>query len=106
MYLRAYKAWNVGESAMFLAITMEGLLLDKRQKDDLSARLQDSIAYWLGGSSSEREKNRKYVSELYKVRSNYVHNGEDAPPMFDLDGVRDLTRRVIRKELLTLGGQA
>ena len=39
----------MGESAMFLAITMEGLLLDKRQKDDLSARLQDSIAYWLGG---------------------------------------------------------
>jgi hypothetical protein len=37
MYLRTYEAWNVGESAMFLAITMEGLLLDKRQKDDLSA---------------------------------------------------------------------
>ena len=49
---------------------------------------------------------RKYVSELYKKsRSNYVHNGEDAPPMFDLDSVRDLARRVIRKELLTLGGQ-
>lgn len=90
---------------MFLAITMEGLLLDKRQKDDLSARLQDSVAYWIGGSSSEREKNRKCVSELYKVRSNYVHNGEDAPSLFDVDGVRELTRRVIRKELLTLGRQ-
>jgi hypothetical protein len=101
-YLRAYEAWNVGESAMFLAITMEGLMLDKRQKDDLSARLQDSVAYWLGGSSNERQKNRKYVSELYKVRSNYVHNGEDAPSAFDVEGVRELTRRVLRKELLTL----
>src|SRR5262249_27571288 len=64
MYLRAYEAWNVGEAAMFFAITMEGLLLDKRQKDDLSARLQDSVAYWLGGSSSKREENRKLVSEL------------------------------------------
>jgi hypothetical protein len=105
MYLRTYEAWNVGEAAMFLAITMEGLLLDKRQKDDLSARLQDSVAYWLGGSSDEREKNRRCVSELYKVRSNYVHNGEDAPAGFDLDGMQELTRRVIRKELLTLGSQ-
>jgi hypothetical protein len=102
-YLRAYESWNLGESAMFLAVTMEGLLLDKRQKDDLSARLQDSVAYWIGGSASEREENRKYVSELYKVRSNYVHNGEDATAGFNIDIVRDLTRRVIRKELLTLG---
>ncbi|WP_128933582.1 HEPN domain-containing protein [Bradyrhizobium zhanjiangense] len=102
MYLRSYGGWNVGEAAMFLAITMEGLLLDKRQKDDLSARLQDSVAYWLAGSSVERENNRKRISELYKVRSNYVHNGEDAPPSFDIDTMRDLTRRVLRKELLTL----
>jgi hypothetical protein len=102
-YLRTYEAWNVGEAAMFLAITLEGLLLDKRQKDDLSARLQDSVAYWIGGSSNQREMNRKCVSELYKIRSNYVHNGEDAPAAFDLDGARELTRRVIRKELGTLG---
>lgn len=102
-YLRAYESWNAGETAMFLAITMEGLMLDKRQKDDLSARLQDSVAYWLGGSFNERKKNRQCVSELYKVRSNYVHNGEDAHSAFDIDAVHDLTRRVIRKELLTLG---
>jgi hypothetical protein len=102
-YLRAYESWNLGESAMFLAATMEGLLLDKRQKDDLSARLQDSVAYWIGGAAKERERIRKYISELYKVRSNYVHNGEDAPAGFDIDAVRDLTRQVIRKELLTLG---
>jgi len=105
MYLRAYESWNVGESAMFLAITMEGLMLDKRQKDDLSARLQDCVAYWLGGSSNEREKNKKRVADLYKARSNYVHNGEDAPSVFDIAGVRELTRRVLRKELLTLGNQ-
>jgi hypothetical protein len=103
MYLRAYEAWNAGESAMFFAITMEGLLLDKRQKDDLSARLQDSVAYWLGGSATDREKTRKCVAELYSVRSNYVHNGEDAPSGFDLARVRELTRKVIRKELMTLG---
>jgi hypothetical protein len=105
MYLRSYEAWNAGEAAMFLAITMEGLLLDKRQKDDLSPRLQDSVAYWIGGSSSQRETNRKCVSELYKIRSNYVHNGEDAPAAFDLGGARELTQRAIRKELLTLGSQ-
>ena len=105
MFLRSYDVWNAGEAAMFLAITMEGLLLDKRQKDDLSARLQDSVAYWIGGSAGEREKNRKSIAELYKVRSNYVHNGEEAPSVFDLDHVRELTRRVVRKELLTLGNQ-
>jgi hypothetical protein len=103
MYLRAYETWNAGESATFFAITMEGLLLDKRQKDDLSARLQDSVAYWLGGSATDRERTRRCIADLYKVRSNYVHNGEDAPSGFDVDGVRELTRKVIRKELLTLG---
>jgi hypothetical protein len=103
MYLRAYEAWNAGESAMFFAITMEGLLLDKRQKDDLSARLQDAVAYWLGGSAADRERTRTCVAELYKVRSNYVHNGEDAPSGFNVDSVRELTRKVIRKELMTLG---
>ena len=102
-FLRSYESWNVGESAMFYAVTLEGLLLDKRQKDDLSVRLQDSAAYWLGGSSAEREQVRKTISELYKIRSNYVHNGADAPPTFDLAAVRELTRRVVRKELLTLG---
>jgi hypothetical protein len=103
MYLRAYEAWNGGESAMFFAITLEGLLLDKRQKDDLSARLQDSVAYWLGGAATDREKTKKSVAELYGVRSNYVHNGEDAPSGFDLAHMRELTRKVIRKELMTLG---
>ncbi|BAR58802.1 hypothetical protein NK6_5644 [Bradyrhizobium diazoefficiens] len=105
-YLRAYESWNLGEAAMFLAATMEGLLLDKRQKDDLSVRLQDSVAYWIGGPAAERGKIRKCVSELYKIRSNYVHNGEDAPTEFRIDVVRGLTRRVIRKELLTLGSPA
>jgi hypothetical protein len=40
---------------------------DKRQKDDLSARLQDSVAYWLGGSSNERDKNRKRVAPAAAV---------------------------------------
>jgi hypothetical protein len=102
MFLRAYEVWNVGEAAMFLAITMEGLLLDKRQKEDLSARLQEAVAYWLGGSADERESNRKRVSELYRVRSNYVHNGEDAASSFDLESVREITRRVILKEIVTL----
>ena len=90
---------------MYLAITMEGLLLDKRQKDDLSARLQNSVAYWIGGKAGERDKNRKSIAELYKVRSSYVHNGEEPSRAFDLTYVRELTRRVIRKELVTLGEQ-
>lgn len=106
MFLRSCDVWNAGEAAMFLAITMEGLLLDKRQKDDLSARLQDSVAYWLGGSASERDKNRKSIAELYRVRSSYVHNGEEPSSAFNLDHLRELTRRVVRKELLTLASQS
>ena len=48
MYLRSYETWITGEAAMFLTITLEGLLLDKRQKDDLSARLQDSYCILVG----------------------------------------------------------
>ena len=69
MCLRAYESWNAGESATFFALTMEGLLLDKRQKDDLSARLQDSVAYWLRGSATDRERTRRCIADLYKVRS-------------------------------------
>jgi hypothetical protein len=106
MYLRAYDTWNMGESAMFLAATLEGLLLDRRQKDDLSARLQDSVAYWLGGPSSERERNRKCIADLYKARSGFVHNGTDAPADFNLSLVRELTKQVIKKELVTLRVQS
>jgi Apea-like HEPN len=102
MFLRSLECWNRGEAAMFLSTTLEGLLLDKKQKDDLSARLQDSVAYWLGGSSLERDRIRKYVSDLYKARSNFVHNGIDAPSHFDLEKLQQLTRSVIRRELLTL----
>jgi len=62
-----------------LATTLEGLLLDKKNKDDLSARLQDAVAYLLGGSRDTRTQTRRIVRDLYSARSAFVHNGELDP---------------------------
>jgi hypothetical protein len=102
MFLRSFEAWSVGEKAMTLAVTLEGLLLDKKNKDDLSARLQDSVAYWIGGTKSQREKNRKIVSTLYSARSAFVHNGETNTKMVDISSVIELVQNVIVKAILDL----
>ncbi|CAN7217088.1 hypothetical protein [Mesorhizobium sp. LjNodule214] len=101
MYLRAHAAWSEGEKAMFLATMLEGLLLDRR-KDDLSSRLQDAVAYWVGSSAADREAIRKDVRDLYAARSEFVHNGELAPKTFREKAILSHAQKVIRKEIENL----
>jgi hypothetical protein len=99
MYLRARAAWSEGEKAMFLATLLEGLLLDRR-KDDLSARLQDAVAYWIGTTSENRDDHRRTIRNLYNARSEFVHNGTLNPQKFNSEEVFNLAKEVIRKEIL------
>lgn len=101
IYLRAHAAWSEGEKAMFLATLLEGLLLDRR-KEDLSARLQDAVAYWVGTTAIERNDIRALIKKLYSARSDFVHNGQLAPSNFDADEVFVLAQRVIEKETVNL----
>jgi hypothetical protein len=102
MFLRSFDSWNEGEKAMLLATTLEGLLLDKKNKDDLSSRLQDSVAFLLGGPRGMRAESRRIVRELYNARSAFVHNGEISPKDFDIEEATKLTRGVLIKELTAL----
>lgn len=102
MFLRAEDAWGNGEAAMFLVTTLEGLLLDKKNKDDLSSRLQEAVAYLLASGSHERDGLRLLVKQLYAVRSQFVHNGETAAPDLDKEAVSDLVRQVIHREIVGL----
>jgi hypothetical protein len=99
MFLRSFDSWSVGEQAMFLATTLEGLLLDKKNKDDLSARLQDSVAFWLGGSPKVRAATRKKISDIYKARSEFVHNGILSPSYLHIEAAIDVVRKVLHKEI-------
>ena len=101
MYLRAHAAWSEGEKAMFLATLLEGLLLDRR-KEDLSARLQDAVAYWVGTTAIDRDGIRAQIKKLYSARSDFVHNGQLTPSNFDAGKVLALAQRVIEKEIVNL----
>lgn len=101
MYLRAHAAWSEGEKAMFLGTMLEGLLLDRR-KDDLSARLQDAVAFWIGSSAEERTGIRKDIRDLYSARSDFVHNGELSPRGFREEIFMHHAKKVILKEIDSL----
>jgi hypothetical protein len=100
MFLRSFDAWSPGEAAMLLSTTLEGLLLDKRNKDDLSARLQDAVSFYVGESRAKRAEIRNIVRDLYKARSSFVHNGETETGSLRIDEVMVLVQNVLRKELM------
>jgi hypothetical protein len=88
---------------MWAAVILEGLLLDKRQRDDLRARLQDSVRYLLGRNAKERVELARLVGSLYDERSEFVHGSsgerkkEDRPS--SPEAYLDLAARVIQHEL-------
>ena len=88
-----------GEAALFLAVTLEALLLDGKNKEDLSSRLQEACAYYVAENPKERPTIRKLVKEIYEARSMFVHSGKKA----SLEGEhRIVANRVIRKEITNL----
>jgi hypothetical protein len=87
---------------MLLAATLEGLLLDRKNRNDLSARLRESVAFLLGGSGDMRSKSRTIVRNLYNARSAFVHVGELEPRDFDIGEAMKLTRDVLAKKLAAL----
>lgn len=71
---RAETAEEPGDSYLYMATCLEGLLVEG--KDEVSARLRDAVAFLLGNSHEQRKTLRDEVGHLYDVRSRYIHEGE------------------------------
>lgn len=102
MFLRSFDSWVDGEKAMLLSTTLEGLLLDKKNREDLSARLQDAVGFLLGRTHESRAELRNSMRDTYKLRSSYVHSGATSERNFDIERAVDLVRQIIVKEISLL----
>jgi hypothetical protein len=63
------------------AMCLEGLLLEHSDKDNVTARLSEAVAYRLGRSAEDRDRLRKLTRKLYSLRSDYVHTGAVQPDL-------------------------
>lgn len=88
-----------GGSALLTAVlALEGLLLEG-SRDNLSARLQDAVAYSLGRSREIRREIRKRVSHIYKRRSEFVHEGSWKGSQEDIGDAITMLRDILWQEL-------
>jgi hypothetical protein len=110
-FTRASLAVDAGESALYLAMCLEGLLTKEGSKDSTTARVTEAAANYAGGRRQQREANRKCAERLYAVRSSYVHRGNIRPRSIptlaaDIGQGLHLVRDVLRRELLDFASTA
>ena len=78
---------------------LEGLLLNPKDKSDVTARLSEAIAHSLGETVEEKNELRARVKKLYDVRSKFVHTGMVAETASSRRSALELMYRVLRRQM-------
>jgi hypothetical protein len=89
-YGRAMTARTKEEKFVGLTTALESLLVaDEGQQLKISQRLADEVSGFLGGGFERRQRRKKRMKELYKLRCRIVHSGLQISlqDLYDLDGV-------------------
>lgn len=86
------------QAFLLYAIALESAILPSK-KGELGYRLSLRVSRLLGGNAVERRKTIKLVSDMYNVRSKVVHSGSFAVSATELQRMRWLTTRVLRRLL-------
>ncbi len=103
LYLQAVAAGELGMTISSAFMCLEGLLLDRTVKDEVTGRLTEAVAYRIGKGATERKKLREQLKKLYELRSQYVHTGY-VTGVKGLDGsprelALEMARRALRREI-------
>lgn len=99
LFLRALRTRDRGETSLFFAACLEGMLIDGDTRDDLAARVRDASALLVSRNHAERARVRGAVSALYDARSKFVHGQACESLDFDEDDVRQIVRIILRHEI-------
>jgi len=67
---------NLVDQAIELGIAVEAVFLCDSEKNELSYRIQQRAAWFLGKDCEDRKKISKLFKDLYTCRSNAVHRGK------------------------------
>jgi len=97
--LRAARDNDPGLAFSYAFMCMEGLLLEGTNKESVTARLYEAVAYRVGTSSADRNEIRKHLRNYYGLRSQYVHTGRLSSVWNEREGCVALARRVLAAEL-------
>jgi hypothetical protein len=99
LYARAEVATDPGVAVINYSMCLEGLLLDRTDKDNVIARLTEAMAYRLGKSADDRERLRKLTRSLYGLRSEYVHTGRFQADFERQEGWARTASEALRREI-------
>jgi hypothetical protein len=98
----AFAASQAGMAIALAVMSMETILLERKETDNVMARLAEAVAYHLGRSDAERKSRRKQVKALYDARSGFVHRGKVDQPSTAVSDARRIAADVLRREILYL----
>jgi len=101
LLLRASVSTDLGLALTYCFMCLEGTLLDRTEADTVLARLFEAIAHQIGTSRDHRDKLRREVKDLYKIRSSYVHTGDAGPAAWTRPRERclDIVCRVLQRAI-------
>jgi len=94
---KASTAEEPGDSYLFLATALEGLLVEG--EGELQKRVCDAASIVAGPTYSERTRARGLAEHLYKVRSRYIHTGEYEGAEEKRQEVIQLVRYILASEI-------
>lgn len=96
----SYKSLDYREQIIDLVIALENLFGEETvgQTSEVGYRLRMRAARYLGVSGDERKQIRKFVSDLYTLRSKIVHG--------DVGATEESAQRVFRKTLAEVADEA
>jgi hypothetical protein len=94
-YGKSHDTYSAEESFISLAIALEGLLIGPEGKNktegwgSITQKLAERVAFLLGSNLESRIRFEKRTKELYKIRSELVHNGETVvlADLYDFDAI-------------------
>ncbi len=94
---------DTGMALVYSFMSLEGLLLDRSDTQNVLARLSEALAYSLYTSDSDRRQLRKRIKKLYESRSIYAHAGNAKVARKDLwHWIHEVVQPSLRKEIESL----
>ena len=98
----AMNAEDANDFGIFISLAftcIEGLLLEHKKKEDVTARLAEAAAYLLGKNAKEVQERRAEVSKLYDDRSAFAHSGITNETPRTRAKVQQLLRSVLVRQI-------
>jgi hypothetical protein len=83
------------EAFLLYAISLESLMLAEKNTEELLYRLRTRVAHLLGDNLVNRKEISKNIRDLYKTRSDIVHNGSYQVTDADLNLIRVYSKSCI-----------